>query len=463
MPQKSRRRKRSPSQGFSRRRFGNDARSLWIAALDEPDSDSPNSGDDGGAPLPGGQSTMPAYRSLLDLRLSLLQLPSSADGDNAGSVNRPDLPSAETVEALTSRSFLDDEMRDALVEYQVWKCLSKTQGQDSGEFLSADVAMGDDIRQEDFLQDCETLLSRRVFLPVDQYAKLDKQQLKELHLRHAYFRIKALLLLKGEAIDNLDDAALERKYPRELIVENSYFLDYHDHDAFGWYFDSDLCKLASLTDYQRLVLTNYGGNEYEDWSQYRLYYSNPETDRDYLLYWKAITKKIKWIEGYVRRGKTSDEWESMKMKARYQAIRIATRFDNIPMDLACLGFEEFIWSTYLDVLYLKDLDVVFLEIWKLVTYDHLCFREALKKVYDMNLSPSREVCMKAELNGRFKMEAQYCRCTVGITEHVPEYRARELIAQQIKNKLAMVRGYEQYAEKKLKIAEYIGLIQKTST
>lgn len=174
-------------------------------------------------------------------------------------------------------------------------------------------------------------------------------------------------------------------------------------------------------------------------------------------------KKIKWIEDYIHRGKISDEWESMKMKARYQAIRIATGFGNIPMRLACLGFEEFIWSTYLNVLYLKDLDGVFLEIWRRVIYNQEIFKVALKQVYEMKKFPLRELCMKKELDSSFKMKAHFRRCTAGINQHVLPYRARELIAQQIKNKLSMVRCYEQYAEKKLKIAEYIGLIGKTST
>uniref|UniRef100_A0ACD5XEY4 Uncharacterized protein n=1 Tax=Avena sativa TaxID=4498 RepID=A0ACD5XEY4_AVESA len=422
-----------------------------------------NSGADGGASLA-------RYQSLVASRLAGLQLPLSADGgDEPCSVDRPDLPSAETLEALTSRSFLDDEMRDALVEFKVHKCLSdQTHGrrQDSGEFLSADVAMhsvdtGDDIPDEQFVRDCEKLLSRRT--PVDDYAKLDGQQLKELDLSHARFRIKALLLLKGKAIDKLDDAALEHKYPPELIVENSYFLGYCNHNAFGWFFDWDLSQLASLTDYQRLVLTNYCGDEYQDRNLYRSYYNNPETDRDYLLYWKTITEKLKWIEGYIYRGRTSVEWEKMKMKARHQAIRAATDFDHIHRDLAGDGFVEFIWSTFYNVLELKDLDGVFIEIWKLVIRNQVCFREAVKKVYDMKKFPSREQCMKDELDGKFRMEKKFRLCTVGITEQVPDYRARELIAQQIKNKYSRLRTYEQYAEKKLKIAEYLGLIGKTTT
>uniref|UniRef100_A0ACD5U424 Uncharacterized protein n=1 Tax=Avena sativa TaxID=4498 RepID=A0ACD5U424_AVESA len=142
----------------------------------------------------------------------------------------------------------------------------------------------------------------------------------------------------------------------------------------------------------------------------------------------------------------------MWMKAKYQAIRIATNFDNIHLELASLGFMEFIWRTRIHVLFWKDLDGVFFEIWKLVIKDQVCFKKALKEVYDLGKFPSQELFMKAELDGKFRMEKQ-----------VPEYRARELIAQQIKDKLVLSHGYEQYAGKKLKIAEYIGLIHRTST
>uniref|UniRef100_A0ACD5XDU6 Uncharacterized protein n=1 Tax=Avena sativa TaxID=4498 RepID=A0ACD5XDU6_AVESA len=447
-------------EGSSRRRRGKGGEPFSGSLVESDSSSSTNSGDDCGASLP-------RYQSLLASRLAYLQLPPSADGDDPGSVNPRDLTPGEIVLALTRRPFLDDEMLDALVEYQVHKCLNdETQGQDSGEFHSADVAMasadsGDDIRDEDFHKDCEKMWSRKT--PVDEHTKLDEQQHDELYLRHAYFRIKAFLLLKGKTIDKLDDAALERKYPPNLVAEHSYFLDYERDDAFGWYFDSNLCKLASLTDYQRLVLFNDCGDEYDNCSRYRLFYNTPETDRDYLLYWKALTEQIKWIEAYIHRGKISDEWENKWMKAKYQAIRIATDFDNIHLDLASLGFLEFIWSTRINVLLQKDLDGVFFEIWKLVIRDQVCFKEALKQVYDLRKFPSQELFMKVELDGKFRMEKQFRRCTVGITEEVPEYRARELIAQQVKNKLVLRHGYEQYAEKKLKVAEYIGLIRKTST
>jgi hypothetical protein len=254
-------------------------------------------------------------------------------------------------------------------------------------------------------------------------------------------------------------------------VENSYFLDYKDHDAFGWYFDSKLCQLAALTDYQRLVILNYWEDQYQDWSCYRSHCNTPETDREYLLYWKTITEKIKWVEGYMRVETSSREWSNIQRKASYQAIRIATGIKNIHKDLALLGIEEFLWSTRLYVYYLKDLflyyylkdlDGVFYEIWRRVINKenvNECFAKALKEVYDLKMFPSRKRSMKHEQT----MAEQFHLCTASITKEVPEPIARGLIAHQVRRKLAMTRGYHYYARKKLKIAEYIGLIGKAST
>jgi hypothetical protein len=86
-------------------------------------------------------------------------------------------------------------MLHAWVEYEVQKCLNQTHVRESREFYSADVDMvsvdsGEEIRYEDFLKDCERLPRT----PVDECTKLDQQQLHELYLRHARFRIKALLV-----------------------------------------------------------------------------------------------------------------------------------------------------------------------------------------------------------------------------------------------------------------------------
>lgn len=143
--------------------------------------------------------------------------------------------------------------------------------------------------------------------------------------------------MKGKPVDELDDVALERKYPPELIVKNKYFFHYED-DFFGWYFDPELCYKASLSDYQRLVLLN-DGDEYTSWRRYRAFYSTPEADRDYLRYWETIVKKIKWLEQYVLTNESSIEWAHKRSKAMFQAIRIASGFPNMILKLAGVYME----------------------------------------------------------------------------------------------------------------------------
>ncbi|CAM0879209.1 unnamed protein product [Alopecurus aequalis] len=281
-------------------------------------SGSANSGDDLGASLR-------RYKALLADRLghTLLDLPPSTDGDgDDDDVDGPDLPpSGEILQALTLPSFLDDELGDALLEYQVQKYLSDEtyrQQQDSEEPHSAMYTVDDDIPYEEFVKDAKLLRSRRTL--VDEYVKLDPEEVKEHELKRALYRIKACL------------------------------------------------------------------------------------------------------------------WSNIETKARYQAIKIATEFENVHFDLAILGIEEFLWSTRLDVYNLKDLDSVFFEIWKRIINEENakdCFGKALKEVYDLKMFPSRERSMKYE----------------------------EIMAE----KLAMTQGYEHYAMKKLEVAEYIGLIGKAST
>jgi hypothetical protein len=76
-------------------------------------------------------------------------------------------------------------------------------------------SVDDDIPSDEFVKDLKEL---KRTTSVDEYDKLDPEEIEEHELKRALYRIKTLLLLKGKSID---DAALERKYPRKLIVENS--------------------------------------------------------------------------------------------------------------------------------------------------------------------------------------------------------------------------------------------------
>ncbi|CAM0885450.1 unnamed protein product [Alopecurus aequalis] len=465
MPQKRRRRRRGKPlpEGIFLRRPGEDAVSLPGFSADS-DSSSTSSPVDGASPPPSDEpaisSKEPRYHQFIVSRLARLELPAD-DGDNP---DVPRLPSIEIINALTRKSFYDDDARVALVEYQCQNFPQEAQGEDtdSGESDSDCTEPKDDISMEEYRGVCQKLGARMT--DVDTYTKLNQDQFMELHLKHALYRIKAALLLKGKPVDELDDAALESKYPRDLIVENKYFLHYVYDGYFGWYFDSDLCYKEFLTDYQRLVLSNDGGVEwveYASWSKYQKFYCTPQADREYLKYWKRLAKKLKWLERHMLIERSSYEWSVIRSKAAFQAVSIAAELPNMTMQLASLGLDEYIWNMRSNLSF-KDLDGIFYEIWKRMNKnDKLCFRKALRQVYEDELFPANNRSMKNKLDHRYcQMELLFDPCTKGLSEKLPEHRARELIAQEIHWRRGMQGSYERYARKKLKIAELIGLIPK---
>ncbi|VAH69831.1 unnamed protein product [Triticum turgidum subsp. durum] len=457
MPQKKRlRRRSSPREGSSRRRRGEDGASL-SGSLVESDSRSMTSS----APLPESLAqpsyTRPArkyesrYHEMLASRIAVLPLPAYADDEG------PDLPSAETFEALVRPYFYDDELRAALVEYQVHKFLSRPEDVhgrdgDSGEVDSSSSLM-DDIPEEEFEADDARLRSHIVH-EVDTEDRLDEEEANRLSHKYARYRLKACMLLKGVPID---DAAFDSQYPPDLPLDNHRL--YLEDEALGWWFDLGTSSPATLSDYQRLVPCNEGGVEFESWSKYREFYSTPETDRDYLLYWETIVKDLKWIEEHVLKGYM--EWHELRAKAWRQAVRIATRFENIPLSLAYYGFREYTTSKYLA--FVKDLDSVFFEIWKLVNQQQMSFRDAMEHVYEENPFPFRKRDLEHELSHPVSLglEEKFRRCTEGISKEVPEWIARVLISQEFSFKCDLPRRYVHYARKKLKIAEIIGLIPKS--
>ncbi|CAM0884291.1 unnamed protein product [Alopecurus aequalis] len=454
---KRRRRSRRPlSEGFSRRRLGEDGVSLAGSSVDS-DSSITTSSVDGGSP-PAGLSDEPAtsstnsrYHQFIASRLALLKLPAAAD-DNPDSADLSKLPSIEIVEALTRKSFYDDDLRAALVEYQCHNFKGETQGSD---------IQGRDRDSGESDSEPGNAIPRARRTPIDTYTELDQEQIMELHLKHALYHIKAALLLKGKPVGELDVAALERKFPPELIVENDYFFHYVDDGYFGWYFDPDLCYKKFLSDYQRLVLLN-DGDEYSSWSRYREFYCTPEADREYLQYWKNLVKKMEWLEQHVLKNPSSYEWSEIHSEATLQAANIVAELPNVTMELAGLGLKEYIWITRTNLMFYKYLDGIFYEIWMRINKDNqLRFRDALKQVYDDKLFTEHDRHMKNELEyGGSNMDRLFFQCTKGLSEKIPEYRARELIAQEIRWRRGMQGSYEGYARKKLKIAELIGLIPK---
>uniref|UniRef100_A0A452XE96 Uncharacterized protein n=1 Tax=Aegilops tauschii subsp. strangulata TaxID=200361 RepID=A0A452XE96_AEGTS len=268
MTQKKRpRRRRSPREGPSRRRRGEEGASL-SGSLVESDSSSTTSsappsgsfdkpaGRTSSAPPSGSLDEPPVawparqsrYHEILASRLVRLQLQAGV------AIDSPNLPSDQIVQVLARSNFYDDELRAALVEYQVHKFLSEPHGPDVGDTHFGEDS-GDDITAEEFVKYSGQLKTRRP-AEIDTKTGLDQEQLDSLLAKYKRYRFKAYLLLLGKPVDELEEAALESKYPMELALENDFFYPCHHDSAFGWYFDSDLCLLANLSDYQRLVLPN---------------------------------------------------------------------------------------------------------------------------------------------------------------------------------------------------------------
>ncbi|VAH69838.1 unnamed protein product [Triticum turgidum subsp. durum] len=420
MPQKRRRRRRrSPREGPSRRRRGEEGASLSGSLVHSDSSRTTSSAPPSGSldePPVAWPARQSRYHEILASRLARLQLQAGV------AVDRPNLPSDEIVQILARSNFYDDELRAALVEYQAHRFLSEPHGPDVGDTYFGEDS-GDDITAEEFAKYSGQLKTRRP-AEIDTKTGLDQEQLDSLLAKYKRYRFKAYLLLSGKPVDKLEEAALESKYPMELALENDFFYPCHHDSAFGWYFDSDLCLLANLSDYQRLVLPNRGGNEYEydRWSQYKAFYNTPDADREYVLYWEKMVKEMKWLENHVL--KDFLEWEPMRRKGLYQSIKIANGFTNIHLGLACHGFEEYVLRTRLYRLFVEGLDRAFLEIWKRVN------------------------------------EGQFCRCTEGISKELPDERVQELIAQEINYKRALPKTYAQYARKKLQVAQVLGIIPR---
>jgi hypothetical protein len=123
-----------------------------------------------------------------------LDLPPSADSVEPDSVDLPDPPYGEILQALSRPGFLDDDqmMRDAVAEYQVHEYLSIPRDPIPAENVDV-YSVDDDIPHEEFVEDMKQLISRRT--PVDIYSnKLDPEVVEEHELKRALYRVKALLV-----------------------------------------------------------------------------------------------------------------------------------------------------------------------------------------------------------------------------------------------------------------------------
>ncbi|CAN6330605.1 unnamed protein product [Urochloa humidicola] len=398
------------------------------------------------------------------------------------------LPDDEIVDTLAGPSFRDylgfDGVRFVSLseEYEAGQIQKHARGgepagtpvpsvQDFEETCPSDddrstIALEHKLRQLDIGEEIseEELLGFMAQLPptyyIDSTLKLDLHQRIVLYERHALYRIRACKLLQGKDACQQDYAKLKRRYTPEYLAEKGYFMRYDEDGTFCWFFHPDHCHLACLDDYQRLVLLNDGGYEYNDWDDYVLSYHTHETDCEYVKYCETFSSQVKWIEECLDLYSTCPEkWWKLRDRAFRQAMKIATSFTKISVHLVRLAFGEYASSISYDFNNLKDLDGVYFEIWKRVTKQEKSFQLALKEVYQLNKFPQRQGRLKYALEiDRYFCESEFHCLTAGITKEVGEDKAFELIAMRIKRMCKKPKMYEQYARKKIKIAELLGLI-----
>jgi hypothetical protein len=109
-------------------------------------------------------------------------------------------------------------------------------------------------------------------------------------------------------------------------------------------------------------------------------------------------------------------------------------------------------------LYCEEWDVIFLEIWKLVTKKELKFTPALMKVVNSHSFTRHEKSVLRFLKYRrfFDLKSKFDSCVKDIPRNALDGDAKELIREEVW-KLPRPKTLYQYKKKKMEIAEKIGL------
>ncbi|BAD87695.1 unknown protein [Oryza sativa Japonica Group] len=326
-----------------------------------------------------------------------------------------------------------------------------------------ELGLGENISSEEFLTYIDQLNEQP---KIDTSIELDDAQVTTLYFQHARYRVRYYKHLSQQPNTELVEDSYHMKLvgedelSDEFIREMEFFMRFEEDGTFDWYFYPDYCWLAALNDYQRLVPINCVGEEYAYWDDYRGYFNSYHTELQYLDFCKALSKELKWMEDYVLNKLPSSKWGRICSRGAYQAIKIATRFSKIT---AALAYNAYYHMRFY-VAYCKDMDSLYFEIWQRVNMQKKSFRDSLEEVYNLNKFPSRQDKMKDALeNNCSHMETVFHVCTASVTSEIAEDKALELIAKAVESRMNKAKFYEQYIEKKIDIAQAIGLISTDGT
>uniref|UniRef100_A0ACD5V360 Uncharacterized protein n=1 Tax=Avena sativa TaxID=4498 RepID=A0ACD5V360_AVESA len=296
--------------------------------------------------------------------------------------------------------------------------------------------------------------------------------LVHMDIRHAVYRIRSYKLSHGLSKhelcrDEMEDCPMDlfdkEEFPSDFLREMDYFMFFEREGVLDWYFHPELCELACLNDYQRLVLRNHLDHddyEYFDWEGYMRDCHTYETEHEYIEYFETLLSELKWLKNCLPIiNIASPIADRICTRGIYHATKIATRFTKMTSHLAFFGFFECLAYMSIEATWCDASEVLFFEIWKRVTQEKKSLRDAVKEVYKLNKFMSRQDFMKytVEEDDLIILEKGFQTCMRGVTKDVSEDEARELIAEAVKKESIKPKFYHEYIRKKIEIARSVGL------
>ncbi|VAH85778.1 unnamed protein product [Triticum turgidum subsp. durum] len=274
------------------------------------------------------------------------------------------------------------------------------------------------LSKEDQAKDCQFLLAniqKEDDYPTDLPLYLTREEHRKIEARLARYRVAHYKVVNLECARELKEP---EEYTDDELLNESYFEGLEDDESFEWYIHPEDTYNIELNDYQRIVPRNFlpgrSGNLYRYHDEYRSRYHTYKIDDVYVKYYAEISKKIK-------------EYTT-----------------ELEMDAS-----------------LKDIDLQYFEIWRLVAKENRTYKEAVKEVYESGVFPIHKAVLHAELNGGHifvtMQEMIYAVVLEGGIELTDEEKKARGVFRELSFSMHKPLNMAQYAQKKVEIAKQLKL------
>ncbi|XP_020182922.1 uncharacterized protein [Aegilops tauschii subsp. strangulata] len=320
------------------------------------------------------------------------------------------------------------------------------------------------LSKEDQAKDRQLLLAniqKEDDYPTDLPLYLTREEHRKIEARLARYRVAHYKVVNPECARELKEP---EEYTDDEILNESYFEGLEDDESFEWYIHREDTYNIELNDYQRIVPRNFlpgrSGNLYCYHDEYRSRYHTYKIDDVYVKYYAEISKKIKWIADFLHLDRRTKDWIEWDTRAWRQALRIATGFPHMTEKLAGYAYDEYITELEMDAS-LKDIDLLYFEIWRLVAKENRTYKEAVKEVYESGEFPIHKAVLHAELNGGHifvtMQEMIYAVVLEGGIELTDEEKKARGVFRKLSFSMHKPMNMAQYAQKKVEIANQLKL------